>query len=76
MAFLIPFFLPLPFYALEVFVGVIQALVFMMLTLVFFTMATIGHGHEEHHGEGHGIAGHDEAHGGLSDAQVNAPPVV
>jgi F-type H+-transporting ATPase subunit a len=48
MAFLIPFFLPLPFYALEVFVGVIQALVFMMLALVFFTMATISHGHEEH----------------------------
>ena len=48
MAFLIPFFLPLPFYALEIFVGVIQALVFMMLTLVFFTMATISHGHEEH----------------------------
>jgi F-type H+-transporting ATPase subunit a len=48
MAFLIPLFLPLPFYALEVFVGVIQALVFMMLTLVFFTMATISHGHEEH----------------------------
>jgi F-type H+-transporting ATPase subunit a len=48
MAFLIPFFLPLPFYALEIFVGVIQALVFTMLALVFFTMATIGHGHEEH----------------------------
>jgi F-type H+-transporting ATPase subunit a len=48
MAFLIPFFLPLPFYGLEVFVGVIQALVFMMLALVFFTMATISHGHEEH----------------------------
>lgn len=48
MAFLIPFFLPLPFYGLEVFVGLIQALVFMMLALVFFTMATISHGHEEH----------------------------
>jgi len=48
MAFLIPFYLPLPFYGLEVFVGVIQALVFMMLALVFFTMATISHGHEEH----------------------------
>jgi F-type H+-transporting ATPase subunit a len=50
MAFLIAFLLPLPFYALEVFVGVIQALVFMMLALVFFTMATISHGHEEHEG--------------------------
>jgi F-type H+-transporting ATPase subunit a len=59
MAFLIPFFLPLPFYALEVFVGVIQALVFMMLTLVFFTMATISHGHEEH---GHEAGAHGHAH--------------
>lgn len=59
MAFLIPFFLPLPFYALEVFVGVIQALVFMMLTLVFFTMATISHGHEEH---GHESGAHGQPH--------------
>jgi F-type H+-transporting ATPase subunit a len=49
MAFLIPFFLPLPFYVLEVGVGAIQAFVFMMLALVFFTMATISHGHEQHH---------------------------
>jgi F-type H+-transporting ATPase subunit a len=58
MAFLIPFFLPLPFYALEVFVGVIQALVFMMLALVFFTMATISHGHEEH--DPHEAVAHQE----------------
>jgi len=32
-----------------VFVGFIQAIVFMMLTLVFFASATIGHGSEEHH---------------------------
>lgn len=63
MAFLIPFFLPLPFYVLEIFVGVIQALVFMMLSLVFFTMATIGHGHEEHGShEAHGHEAHAEAH--------------
>jgi hypothetical protein len=37
---------------LEIFVGVIQALVFMMLAVVFFTMATISHGHEEHGGHG------------------------
>jgi F-type H+-transporting ATPase subunit a len=70
MAFLIPFLLPLPFYALEVFVGVIQALVFMMLALVFFTMATISHAHEEH---GHGDA-HEEPHL-LNEAQIEAPPV-
>ena len=49
MAFLIAFFLPLPFYILEVFVGLVQALVFMMLALVFFTMATISHEHAGEH---------------------------
>jgi F-type H+-transporting ATPase subunit a len=49
-AFLIPFlvFGTLIFYGLEVFVGAIQALVFMMLTFVFIAMATAGHGGEEH----------------------------
>ena len=50
MAFLFAFLLPVPFYVLEVFVGFVQALVFMMLALVFFQMSTIGHsGHDEHH---------------------------
>ncbi len=48
MAFLIPYLVSLPFYGLELFVGLIQALVFMMLTLVFFSMAVIGHGPDEH----------------------------
>lgn len=38
--------LPIPFYGLEVFVGMIQAVVFSMLSLVLYNMATIGH-HEE-----------------------------
>lgn len=38
---LIPLFLPLPFLMLEVFVGLIQALVFAMLTLVFLKTATL-----------------------------------
>jgi len=46
MAFLFPVILPMPFYGLEIFVGFIQALVFSMLTLVFFNMATISH--DEH----------------------------
>ena len=46
MAFLIAFLLPLPFYMLEIFVGVVQALVFMMLALVFFSMSTQSHDHE------------------------------
>jgi F-type H+-transporting ATPase subunit a len=49
MAFLIPYFISIPFYGLEIFVGFIQAAVFMMLTLVFFATATAGHGSEEHH---------------------------
>lgn len=40
---LVPVIVPLPFYGLELFVGFIQALVFAMLSLVFFNMATMGH---------------------------------
>lgn len=40
---LIGLVIPMPFYALEIFVGFIQALVFAMLSLVFFNMATISH---------------------------------
>ena len=39
MLFLVPYFIPLPFLLLELFVGFVQALVFAMLTLVFFKMA-------------------------------------
>jgi F-type H+-transporting ATPase subunit a len=47
MAFLIPYLVSLPFYGLELFVGFVQALVFMMLTVAFFVVAITGHG-EEH----------------------------
>ncbi|MBD3279368.1 MAG: F0F1 ATP synthase subunit A [Candidatus Pacebacteria bacterium] len=40
---LVPLIIPMPFYGLEIFVGFIQALVFSLLSLVFFNMATIGH---------------------------------
>ncbi len=40
IAFLIPFFFSLPFMGLEVFVGAMQAFVFMILPLIFFTMAS------------------------------------
>ena len=46
MTFLVPVIAPMPFYALEIFVGVIQGLVFMMLATVFINMATLGHGDE------------------------------
>lgn len=42
----------IPFYFLELFVGFIQAFVFAFLTLLFFTLGTTAHGHddaEEHH---------------------------
>ncbi len=41
--------LPLLFYGLEVFVGVIQGFVFCVLTLAFMSIATTPHAHEEHH---------------------------
>ena len=49
MSFLIPF-LPWPFFLLEFFVGALQAFVFGLLTAIFMSQATAGHG------------GHDEAH--------------
>lgn len=48
MAALMPFLAPLPFLALEVFVGFIQALVFTMLSLVFLEIGTSEHGEHEH----------------------------
>jgi F-type H+-transporting ATPase subunit a len=39
MLMLVPYLVPIPFLALEIFVGFIQALVFSMLTLVFLKMA-------------------------------------
>jgi F-type H+-transporting ATPase subunit a len=48
MTYLISIAVPAPFYALELFVGFIQALVFSMLSLIFFNLATKGH-HEESH---------------------------
>lgn len=42
--FLVPYIVPLPFLFLEIFVGLVQALVFSMLTLVFLKMAVEEHG--------------------------------
>lgn len=46
MMALFAFFLPLPFMFLEIIVGLIQALIFSLLTLVFMTIAM--ESHEEH----------------------------
>ncbi len=54
MSFLVPFVLVDVFYGLELFVGLIQAFVFAMLTLVFGVMAVSGHvDHTEQHGAEH-----------------------
>ena len=54
MSYLIPI-LPWPFFILEFFVGVIQALVFALLTAIFMNLATISHHHDDDHD-------HAEAH--------------
>jgi len=54
MSFLFPYLLPLPFYGLEVFVAVIQALIFSILTMVFMSIAVLEHG-------GHDEQGHAES---------------
>jgi len=41
MAFLVPLIAPLPFFGLEIFVGLIQAFIFAMLTLVFLRIASM-----------------------------------
>ncbi|MEX0933540.1 MAG: FoF1 ATP synthase subunit a [Candidatus Paceibacterota bacterium] len=45
IAFLIPVIIPIPFMGLELFVGLIQALIFATLTMVFFTVAEESHEH-------------------------------
>ena len=50
--------LPAMIMMFELFVGIIQAFVFGMLTMVFMAQATQGHGHEEDHHEEAGAAAH------------------
>jgi F-type H+-transporting ATPase subunit a len=48
LASLVPLLLTLPFLGLEVFVGLIQAFIFYILTLAFFSLSTVVHnGHSE-----------------------------
>ncbi len=49
IGFLGPYFLPLPFLFMEVFVGFIQAFIFAMLTLVFIGMSVSSHAEVEGH---------------------------
>jgi|TARA_B110000438_G_scaffold136366_1_gene131802 F-type H+-transporting ATPase subunit a len=54
MTFLIPFLLTDVFYLLELFVGLVQAFVFAMLTTVFAATAVTAHGDHDDHDEEHG----------------------
>ena len=47
MGAIIAFVLPTPFLLLEVLVGVIQAFIFAILTLVYYTISSMDHEHEE-----------------------------
>jgi F-type H+-transporting ATPase subunit a len=51
--FLTPLILTLPFYGLELFVGVVQAFIFASLTLVFAVMATQSHDVHDAHAPEH-----------------------
>ena len=48
------YILPTPFLFLEVFIGLIQALIFSLLATVYFTIAAQDHGEHEEHEEDHG----------------------
>jgi F-type H+-transporting ATPase subunit a len=48
ITYLAPFVLVLPFYGLELLVGLVQALIFAALTLVFVVVAVTPHSEEEH----------------------------
>ena len=50
MATLIAYVVPIPFMFLEILVGVIQALIFSILLIVYFTISASEHEHEEEHG--------------------------
>lgn len=53
MAALMAFVVPMPFLVVEIFVGVIQALIFSILLVVYFTVGASDHDHEEEHKEKH-----------------------
>lgn len=58
MGALLAYVLPTPFLLLEVMVGAIQAFIFAILTLVYYTIASQDHDeHDENHDEGHAEKG-------------------
>lgn len=65
--FLTPLIITLPFYGLELFVGVIQAFIFAALTLVFAVMAVQSHDDHEDHAKEHKGAGADRTHEAITE---------
>jgi F-type H+-transporting ATPase subunit a len=53
MAALVAYIVPVPFLFLEILVGLIQALIFATLLVVYFTIGATDHDHEEHTEDGH-----------------------
>lgn len=51
---------PIPFMFLELLVGVIQALIFSILLVVYFTIASADHDEHEEHGEDHEVLEHND----------------
>ena len=68
MGALVAYVVPIPFMFLEVIVGIIQAFIFSMLTVVYFTIASQDHDHDEHDTEHHKVE--DGVHG-ESDLVIN-----
>ncbi|MEK7110848.1 MAG: F0F1 ATP synthase subunit A, partial [Patescibacteria group bacterium] len=57
IGYLAPYIIPLPFLFLELFVGVVQALIFSMLSIVFIAIATV-----DHHAHDEEVTAHAPAH--------------
>lgn len=56
MSTIFAYILPLPFMGLEIFVGLIQAFIISLLTLVYFTIAAKDHDEHEEHATGDEVA--------------------
>ncbi len=59
MAALVAYVVPIPFLFLELLVGVIQALIFSILLVVYFTIASSDHDEHEEHEPAHNTVTHD-----------------
>lgn len=71
MAFLVPFLAPVAIFGLELFVGLIQAIVFALLVLVFGIGAVEHHGEDEHHDDHHGEDAEADPHHHPGAAQAS-----